>query len=159
MKTHTIREYTQEDVTNLEDLLVELQQFEQFIDSDRLEGLEMAKDYLDELLSKTAKQKGKLFVVEIDEGIVGMIVIYIEKNYRTPLVDIENYVFISDLILLPEFRQEHIAKDLLEKAHEFAKEHGLKTIMARVFMNHKELQPVYHRHGFKDYEVLVKKSD
>lgn len=155
---HTIREYTNHDIKSIHSLIEEMQAFEQFLDPKRIRTLEAAEAYLRDLLEKTSHGKGKLLVVEINGEVVGMISVFIEKDYDKHVVDITEYGIITDLIILPEHKNEGVAKDLLKAAEEFIMSRGIDHMFVRVLANHKELLSTYHRHSFKQYEtILVKK--
>jgi len=83
---HIIREYTHTDIDALKQCIEELQDYERLMDPHRLEGVKIAHDYLVHLLELCKQGVGKIFVVEINNEVVGMVSIYIEadrKQYRT----------------------------------------------------------------------------
>lgn len=154
---HIVREYTKEDIAGIKQCLLELQEFEKLLEPDRLSGIEIAHDYLEHLLQMSKQEKGKLFVVEINNEIVGMISVVIEPDIRH-LKKAGNVAYISDVIILPEYRDKGIMKDLLEKAEEYAKSKQIKAIQTALLTKHTEGIEGFTRNGFKTYEIILHKK-
>ncbi|MFA9288326.1 MAG: GNAT family N-acetyltransferase [Weeksellaceae bacterium] len=154
---HIIREYTHADVDGIKKCLIDLQEFERMLDPQRLEGIKVAHEYLAHLLQICETGKGKIYVVEMQEEIIGMISVYIEdskKHFRKS----HKFAYISDLMILPEYKDRGIAKELLEQAEEYARKHGATAIQSAVLEKHLEGINEYLRNGFHKYEVIVKKT-
>ncbi len=154
---HIIREYTNEDVESIKKCIIELQEFERLLDPDRLEGMEIAHEYLEQLLHISRQEEGKVFVVEIENEIVGMISILIEdiiKHYRKS----RKVAFISDVIILPEFKDKGIMKELLEKAENYAVSIGIHVIQTAMLSKHAEGIDGFQRNGFSNYETILQKK-
>lgn len=154
---HVIREYTKEDVEGIKECLIELQEFERMLDPDRLSGIEIAHDYLEHLLAISRQEKGKVFVVEINNEIVGMISISLESDTRH-FRKAGKVAYISEVIILPEFRDRGIMKELLEKAEEYAKSKQVKSIQTALLSKHAEGIEGFTRNGFSTYEVILQKK-
>ncbi|MBP9690620.1 GNAT family N-acetyltransferase [Candidatus Woesebacteria bacterium] len=155
--THLIRTYTQTDVDGIKACLVELQDFEKLMDPHRLEGIQVAHTYLEHLLKLCETGHGTIFVVEIDGAIVGMISVYIEddtKHFRKA----KRYAYISDLIVMKEYQDKGITKELLEKAEVYAQSKDVTTIQASILRGHEEGLSGYLRNGFHEFEVRVRKK-
>lgn len=155
---HTIREYTKDDLSALHDVIRELHKFGMYIDQERLEGLEEAEDYLSYLLQKTGETKGKLYVVEMSEQIVGMVAVFIESDQKKHLVDSKKYALITDLFILPEHRNDGVVKQLLQRSEEFARSQEVDRILIRVYAHHEELMNAYHNNSYRDYERILTKK-
>lgn len=155
--SHTIREYTHADVEEIKECIVELQEFERLMDPSRLKGMEVAHEYLEHLLKICKEEKGKIFVVEIEGNIVGMISIYMEDD-KKHLRKSAKFATISDLIVLPEFRGRGIMKELLNKAEEHAAKKGIKTVYAHVVAENNGLIEGFTRNGFRRFEVILRKG-
>lgn len=153
---HIIREYTKHDIESLKKVIVELQEFERLMDPHRLAGIKVAHAYLEHLLALCERGVGKIYVVEIKDEVIGMISVYIEedkKHFRKA----QKFAYISDLIILPEYKDRGIAKELFEKAEEYAKSKHVSTIQAAVLHEHKEGINEYLRNGFHTFEIVVRK--
>ncbi len=154
--SHMIREYTKDDVESVKACIVELQEFERMIDPHRLKGMEVAQKYLEHLVEIGNQNRGKVFVVEINGDIVGMISVYIEedkKHFRKT----QKFAHISDLIVLPEYSNKGISKELLEKAEEYAKLKHVTTIETAVLAKHAEGIDSFQRNGYHNFEIVLRK--
>lgn len=154
--THTIREYTNQDVEGIKACIIELQEFERLMDPHRLEGIKVAHEYLEHLLEICEAGHGKIFVVEIDENIVGMVSVYIEedkKHFRKA----RRFAYISDLIVMKEYQDKGITKELLEKVEAYALSKEVSTIQASIVKGHEEALSGYLRNGFHEFEIRLRK--
>lgn len=154
---HTVRQYTNRDVEGIKQCLIELQEFERMIDPNRLEGIKIAHEYLEHLLELCEAGRGRIFVVEIDGTIVGMISVYIEEDKKY-FRKARTFAYISDLIVMQEYKDQGIIKELLEKAEEYARTKGVQSIHASILKNHDESLNGYLRNGFKEFEIIVRKQ-
>ena len=153
---HTIREYTHNDVEDVKKVLTELQEFERMLDPHRLQGLEIAHEYLSHLLKLCEESKGKIFVVEVHSEVVGMISVYIEEDARH-LRKAKKYAYISDLMVLPQYRSEGVTKELLSAAEDYARSKNVHTIQAAVLSEHKDGLSGYSHNGYHQFEIVVRK--
>ncbi len=153
---HTIREYTHADVDAVKKVLSELQDFERLLDPHRLPGLEIAHEYLSHLLQLCESSKGKLFVVEVNNEVIGMISVYIESDTKH-LRKARSYAYISDLMVLPQYRSEGVTKELLSAAEAYARSHKVHTIQTAVLSEHKEGLSGFARHGYHQFEIILRK--
>lgn len=154
---HTIREYTEDDIDAIRQCIVELQEYERLIDPHRLEGVKIAHEYLAHLLSLCGGGVGKIFVVEINKEVVGMVSVYIEddkKHFRKA----HRFGYISDLIVMKEHKSDGVLKDLLQKAEEYAKSQHITAIQASVLKGQEEVLNGYLRNGFQEWEIRVRKQ-
>jgi len=154
---HKIREYTHADIDAIKQCITELQDYERLMDPHRLEGVKIAHDYLEHLLKLCEQSVGKIFVVEINNEVVGMVSIYIEadkKQYRTS----HRFAYISDLIVMKEHKNDGVVKELLETAENYARTQKVSSIQASILKNHEESLQGYFRNGFQEWEVRVRKQ-
>jgi GNAT superfamily N-acetyltransferase len=154
--SHIIREYTQQDVDAIKKCIVELQNFEQMMDPHRLDGMEVAHDYLQYLLDTCKGEEGKIFVVEINEAIEGMIAIVIEHHPKH-MRKVQRHAVITDLIIMPEHRGKGISKELIAKAEEYAKSKNVNVIQTHILAKHTEGMTNFLRNGFSEFEIVLRK--
>ena len=154
---HLIREYTHEDNTAVQQCLVELQNFHRMIDPHRLENATIANEYLKHLLAKCEKNHGKIFVVEINNAVVGMISVVIQPDNASAR-KIKKHAFISDLIILPEYRNRGISRDLLNKAEEYVKSKKVSVLETTVLIKNDKALRLYLRNGFHESELILRKK-
>lgn len=155
--SHIIREYTHEDNKSVQQCLVELQNFHSIIDSHRLENVLIANEYLKHLLEKCERNHGKIFVVEIEGSVVGMISIVIQTDTAS-IRKIKRHAFISDLIILLEYRNRGISKELLKKAEEYAKTKDVSVVETAVLIRNDKALRMYLRNGFHESELILRKK-
>ena len=153
---HIIREYTHADIAAVKQCIEELQEYERLMDPHRIEGVKIAHDYLEHLLKVCEQGVGKIFVVEINNEVVGMISVYIEddkKHCRTS----HRFAYISDLIVMKEHKNDGVVKELIETAETYARTQNVSSIQASILKNHEESLQGYFRNGFQEWEIRVRK--
>lgn len=152
-----IREYQEKDYPDLRRLLIILQEYERTVEPDRLPGEGMVDGYLKYLLEENAKNQGKIFFAEQDGQLIGFIAIRKElKDFE--LINIENPgLYISDLIIDPEYRGKGIGKALLKKAEEYAKSLGLSHLRLGVVAKN-PARKFYKKEGFNEYDITMVKE-
>jgi len=153
---HIIREYTHADIDAIKQCIEELQEYERLMDPHRIEGVKIAHDYLEHLLKLCEQGVGKIFVVEINNEVVGMISVYIEddkKHFRKA----HRFAYISDLIVMKEHKNDGVVKELLETAEAYARTQKVSTIQASILKKHEEGLQGYLRNGFQEWEIRVRK--
>ncbi len=155
--SYIIREYTNHDVESITSCLVELQEFEQLMDPKRLKNLRIAEEYLQHLLELCKQGKGKIFVVEVNHEVIGMISIYIDHHLRG-LKYKEKGAVISDLMILPEYRERGIAKELLERVEEYAKSQQVDYLQSHLFIKHLDGIDLFERNGYHRHEISLRKD-
>jgi len=153
---HIIREYTHTDVDAVKRCLLEIQEFERLMDAKRLHGLQVAHEYLEHILALCQAEKGKVFVVEINGGVVGMVSVVVEDNPRHTKKT-RPFAVISDLMVLPEYRSEGVTKDLIDAASAYAQSKHVQTIQAHVYAAHEENLSGLVRNGFSRFELILRK--
>lgn len=153
---HTVREYTKDDVDAIKTCLVELQDFERLMDPHRLSGIKVAHEYLEHLIKLCEEGVGKIFVVEINENVVGMISVYIEddkKHFRKK----QRFAYIADLIVMKEYKDKGVIKELLDKAERYSLLKKVDTIQTSILKGHEENLNGFLRNGFHEFEIKMRK--
>lgn len=116
----------------------------EFIDPKTFEKTDL-KNYLKNCFDNS--QKSYLIIAEIDHEIIGLIKLNIEK--------IESFfyekkiLYIDDIYVSKNYRQQGIAKLLLEKAEDIAKENKIKWLKARIYQFNNPAQDTFETSGFK----------
>lgn len=154
--SHIIREYTHSDIDAVKKCLTDLQDFHHMIDPHRLTGIEVANEYLEKLLAKCEANKGKIFVVEENEGVVGMVAVIIEEN-KVNKSRLKRHALITDIIILPEYRGRGISKELIATAEEYARSKDVQVIQASILLYNSKALKVYTRNGFTEHEIILRK--
>jgi len=138
--------------------VVELQDSERSIERALPEGQQMADAYLAFLLDRCTKASGKIFVAEIGDVVVGFAGVLAEVLPEQPDEDQAAYAYISDLVVLPSYRRQGIARELLRHAEAYAGARGAKLLRIGVLAKNRIARDLYGKLGFEDYQLqLVKK--
>ncbi len=156
-----IREYENKDREQVLKCIIELQDFERTLESDRLEGKKMAEKYLDYLLQEREKDKQWIFVSEEGETVVGFVSFWVEVDSEAMLaVTTHTCIYISDLVILPRHRNQGIGEALMKKTEEVAKKEGINLAKVYVLAKNVKATDFYHKMGYRDYDIgLTKELD
>ena len=153
-----IRSYEPADQEQVERCIIELQNFERALESDRVEGATIARRYLFELLDTCQKQSGQLFVAEVEGQVAGFGCVWLEREPESYLTSLAPYAYISDLVVLPAYRRQGLGSALLAQAEAFAKEQEARALRINVLARNEGAKGVYHQAGFRDYEIRLLKD-
>jgi ribosomal protein S18 acetylase RimI-like enzyme len=136
---------------------VELQDFERTVEPALPTGEAMADGYIDHLFACCAKWQGKMFVAETDGSVVGFVCVY----GRVPQEELdespEPYGFVSDLVVMPAYRNAGIGQRLLETAEAYARTCGVGEIRIGVLQRNGGALRLYERLGFRQYRIELTK--
>ena len=118
----------------------------------------MADAYLAFLLKRCSRASGKVFVAEIGDAVVGFVGVLAKVPPVEPDEDQTPYAYISDLVVLPAYRQRGIGLALLQHAEAFARSSGASLLRVGVLVKNRVAGELYGRMGFTGYQVhLVKR--
>jgi ribosomal protein S18 acetylase RimI-like enzyme len=149
-----IRPYEPKDATQLKACINELKRFESQFDSDYLVGTEATERLFEHLISKT------IFVAETEGQVVGLISLEFQLKNDELIVRKVDTVYISDMVVLPDYRGQGIGELLIKKAEEYAKDQGIKYLKLIVFSKNQLARNLYFKMNFADYEsAMLKKLD
>ena len=106
----------------------------------RLEELCFSEPWSEEGILEAYRLGTKFFAAEADKKLIGYIGIkaVIDEGY------------ITNIAVFPEFRRRGVAKALLNKVFEFAKEKGLSFVSLEVRPSNTEAISLYEKTGFKE---------
>ncbi|GJQ53235.1 MAG: hypothetical protein HKUEN02_20820 [Anaerolineaceae bacterium] len=65
---------------------------------------------------------------------------------------------LTELYVMEEFRQQGVASDLIAFAENIAKRKGADSILIQTGDDNIPALSLYHKHGYEDYDVVLKKS-
>lgn len=148
------------DATALRQLEVELQNFERTVEPALPPGEAMADAYIAHLFECCAKWRGRMFVAEVDGAVVGFLCVYGHCPQEELDESPEPYAFVSDLVVLPQYRNRGIGARLLEVADAYARECGMQQIKIGVLQRNGGALRLYERVGFRPYRIeLTKRLD
>ena len=145
----TIRKGTPDDIPVIKECLIDswvehAKQEPELLDEDRMRASKV-EDYYQEIFDDP--ENHFLFVAEKSGEFVG----FIRADIREILIFFKHprILFLDDTYVKPEFRRKGIAKQLLLKAEEIAKELGIKRIQSRVYTYNKPVQDMLTSEGYR----------
>ena len=110
--------------------VIELQEFERGLEPSLPKGEDMADAYLAFLLYRCSRAAGRVLVAEVDQVVVGFVVLLARVEPEEPDEDQMPYAYISDLVVLPQYRRRGIGRALLDRAEALAR--SLWKVRSRV---------------------------
>lgn len=141
-------------ITDIETLLaINLSSFEANVDHDRFIDMNWvntphAKKHFTDAVTK---QDHFTLISEVDGVAVGYILLEPKEiNYRTAKT-----VEVSNMAVMPEYRSSGVGATLMNKAKEWAKEHGFQTIMVNAYIKNIRAVDFYKKQGFKPVDVTL----
>lgn len=156
-----IREYQDSDKDSVINCLIEIQEYERALEPDRARGEDVAREMFQILLTHIAKKQGAIFIAELENEITGFISAHIENDPEQIIYYSQSnreWVFISDLVVLPKFRQKGIAKTLLKRVEQYATDNKIKNIKLTVLAKNTIAGSLYRQIGYRDYETTMVKD-
>ncbi len=153
----TARTYQSEDQDRVKQCIIELQDFERVLEPDRVVGELVCERNFQELQEAHHQNTSKMFVAEVEEGVVGFINIRFEHESQTYLSSLIDYAYISDIVVLQKYRGQGIRTMLLQQAEDFAKQQGATALKIGVLARNQQAADVYQHAGFRAYEVILLK--
>jgi ribosomal protein S18 acetylase RimI-like enzyme len=153
-----IRDYRPgEDQAAVRTCLIELQEYERALDPRLPPGPEIADGYLDRLFRRCASLEGRIFVAEVESGVVGYVCALIDCRSDAPDDDSTLFAYIEDLVVLPAYRGQGCGQALLRRAEACAAARGRSTLRLRVKGGNRAARGLYARAGYLEYEVELEK--
>lgn len=146
-----VLEYDEKYDDDIKDLLVELQEYIQNIDIEGYNILQKnyRKLYFEKVLNDVKNYKGKIFLYEEDNKIVGLVVGIVNND------EIETYDFkapkrgrITELVILKNVRSKGIGTVLLKYMEDYLKSIGCKDILIGVFAYNDNAVKFYRKNGY-----------
>ncbi len=153
-----MRAYRAADAAGLRRCVVELQDFEGGIDRWAAEGELVADPYIEHLHQKCAAEDGCVFVAHAGNEVCGFVAV--QARVRSDGLDeIDHlYAYVSDVVVLNEFRGRGIGRALLQRAERFALERGASVIRIDVLSENRGAMRLYRKLGFRDRLASLEKT-
>lgn len=157
-----VLEYDEKYDDDIKDLLVELQEYIQNIDIEGYNILQKnyRKLYFEKVLNDVKNYKGKIFLYEDDNKIVGLVVGIVNND------EIETYDFkapkrgrITELVISKNVRSKGIGTVLLKYMEDYLKSIGCKDILIGVFAYNDNAVKFYRKNGYHVRMIDMIKTD
>ncbi len=99
-------------------------------------------------------------VIEDDDKIIGYVLIEKrESPYKTyESFKEDEFAYIYEVVILPEYRLKGYGKYLIEEAQKWAKKRNLKSIELNVLSNNYSAIAFYEKVGFENYQIKMRKN-
>lgn len=156
----SIRPYSRLDQNSIIKCIIELQNFERTLQPRWwFEGSSLlARRYLRYLLLKCRNNRGEILIADFEGNTAGFICVWMEREAEEILTNLNEYAYVSDLIILPEYRGLGIGGDLLREAERYAKKQQAKFIKLEVLPENELASDIYYKEGFKAKEIVLFKE-
>jgi ribosomal protein S18 acetylase RimI-like enzyme len=152
-----IRPATPADRPDLRQAIIELQDYECLRHPTRRPGEQIAEAYLDWMLCQ-AEANGVVLVAERDTKFIGFVAGWIEQADNIgETADSNRFGYISDICVMPAFRGNQIAAQLLDGIGQYFCRTGVTRLRINSLAVNTSAQTSYERAGFVPYEVLYEK--
>jgi ribosomal protein S18 acetylase RimI-like enzyme len=152
-----IREYRLEDEQQVEECFIELQEFERRIEPRRIDGKLVAKKYLQYMFDKCDQTQGKVFVLDDHKRIAGFVSVWAKMKVNGLVNEESEVAYISDLIVVTDYRGQGWGHALLLKAEEYAVGHGATILSIGVLAENTGARRLYEDFGFRENQVELLK--
>jgi ribosomal protein S18 acetylase RimI-like enzyme len=154
----TIRKATENDRSAILEGFNALQAYERSIEANRADPADIADTYLRELFAECRDGKAEILVAEVDMGVVGWVGV-VPRHISDDILDHDReFAYISDLIVLEDYRGRGIGRRLLAAAEEYVATKGVRRLRVGVLAANAAAHRLYHAVGFRDYEVILEKQ-
>ena len=146
------------DRSNLRQAIVELQNYERALHATRLPGEQVADAYLDWLQRQAEASLGATFIAQSAGVFLGFVVGWIEVDeVITETPDSNRFGYISDLCVMPDFRGQGIAAELLKAIERHLRQSDVVRLRLSALAANASARTSYERVGFVPYEVVYEK--
>lgn len=154
----TIRKATENDRSAIVEGFFALQAYERSIEPNRADPADIAETYLRDLWADCADGKTEILVAEVDTGVVGWVGV-VPRHVSDDILDHDReFAYITDLIVLQDYRDQGIGHRLLAAAEECAARQGTRRLRVGVLAANAAAHRLYRSVGFRDYEVILEKQ-
>lgn len=119
---------------------------------------EAAKSYIPFLLDYLEKNNGKMFVVEMDNKIVGFAAATVQDNKKgDPCRKEMLTAYVTDIVTLKDYRKNGVGRELLKETEKYAIKMGAEYISLNVQIGNDALD-FYHKEGYQERIVWMDKK-
>ena len=153
-----IRDYDPaRDREGVRDCFAELQDVERGLEPVLPEGRAVADAYVEYMFARCAELDGAVFVAEEDGDVVGFICVWARVPPEDPSE--ERYcAHVSDLVVLPRWRNRGIGRALLARGEEYARGRGAERLRLGVLARNQGARRLYLDSGFREVYMLLTKA-
>lgn len=152
-----IRPATPTDRPNLRQAIIELQEYERLRHPTRLPGEQITDAYLAWIETETAGS-GAILVAERGGDFLGFVAGWVEQTTNiAETADSNRFGYISDVCVLPPFRGQRVATQLLDGIGQYLHAAGVQRLRIASLATNASARASYEHAGFIPYEVVYEK--
>lgn len=158
--TVRIRPYREQDRALVCALINALQEAERVMEANRAHWPDGGLTYGDWTLREVAENKGAIFIAETENGnAIGLLSCWRAEDPSdiTVVPEARVHLYVSDLVVLPDWRGRGIAGALLAEAEKHGRTLGLAQMTIGVLAVNEAARRAYTKAGFEYYEMLLRK--
>jgi ribosomal protein S18 acetylase RimI-like enzyme len=146
------------DLPDLRRAVVELQEYERGLHATRLPGEQIANTYVAWLQQQAKKKSGAMMVAEFDGSFAGFAVGWIAAhNHITETTDANRFGYLSDICVMPSYRGQRIAHQLLAAIEQHLSRAGITRLRLGTLAANASARASYESAGFTPYEIIYEK--
>ncbi|MEQ8172481.1 MAG: GNAT family N-acetyltransferase [Candidatus Eremiobacterota bacterium] len=145
----TIRPATKEDYRGICDVFTELDSVHHELLPEvyrESQGPARSEEYIFSIIDN---EEAAIFVAESDKEIIGLVHIYIQETPPLPIVVPQRYSMIDNLIVKSKFRHSDAGRILIEKAHEWSSDKGVKQVALVIWEFNRGAIEFYEKIGYR----------
>ncbi|MEP0331427.1 MAG: GNAT family N-acetyltransferase [Anderseniella sp.] len=156
-KALQIRDYTDENETDLIQLVRELQNHEADYYDRMIPADEIAGWYIDGIKKNCREHDGHIRIAWLNDTLIGycatMTTVPNEEGDEVPF----NYAYVNDLVIAKSARGQGVGKALLHDAEALARAANAKWLRINVLAKNTVARDLYDRFGFEEHVVTMEK--
>ena len=137
--------------------ILALQHYEHGFEPDRRLDPPVADEFLADILTRVAAQRGRIFMAEEDGVAIGWAVFIVERN-QLYVVEAERiYGYIAELFVSESARGTGVGRALISACETEARRQGLRQIKIGVLTKSTRTAEIYAKAGYGPYSSELKK--
>lgn len=146
------------DMLQMQDCLIELQDFERVLDPRMPRGIDIVDEYIPHMLQQCRRCDGKVLIAEVDGDCAG----YATVLARVKREQVEDggleYGLVSELFVLQKHRNRGVGRKMLEAAAKYAKSRNAASLRIDVLFANRAAMEMYMAMGFSRLYVELEKD-
>lgn len=151
-----IRKATVKDFERLKEIKIKSKICERIYNKSLKPIAKVKKKYFYYLKRDLTFKDRAIFIAVKNDKIIGMILGKIVKTLS--IIKFEKRGYISNLYILAKYRRKGMAKKLVRELIGWFRVNNIKNIRLEVYAKNKPALNIYHKSGFKEYAIKMKKD-